>query len=655
MRALFAILTRVRPWLRAGITRRLVLLVALSSVAGATAGVLPAILGSALNAVLGRSNPIDRGLASAFALLVTGLSPWGVILAAFAATLATVAVSVYASRHGSELSGYVTAALRITMLRAVLSASPRDVEAAGAATIAAKGGPVAPQAPPGAEARAGSRVGRSAAEPSAARYPGVRGGEIVKLAIARESGMVADFAIALLGGLPQAVVTLAVLAFELIEGGTAVVLAGGAALFVLSRIVADRASRRVGREMMAMQTADAAIFASLGEMLAASEDLRLLGARRAAILEFAAAAYRVAAARRRFTAALAISAQIKSVFSAVSPLLILVALHLSGRASDAGEVAKLMLLLPLLFARFEALDALRAGLIEREPLLRATLFLLDLPEAPRAFHDAVAAEAVLPAHGGGAIAFTDVSFTPPGASAKLLDALSFSIPAGALVGICGRSGSGKSTLLRLLLRLDDPSAGSITLDGVDLRRLRPDDLPRIFSVLGQTSRLFERSVAENLALGLDPPPSLDRMRDALRRVDLGGLAAAPTEGSGARDLTTEVRAVPPNFSGGEQRRLLLARMLLRDARLFVLDEPEAGLPGATAEQILRRIVELARGRTCVVATHAPHLLRSTFNVLIDAGRVVAIGTHEELVARSDIYRSLLADALKEPSREPPAV
>jgi len=132
------------------------------------------------------------------------------------------------------------------------------------------------------------------------------------------------------------------------------------------------------------------------------------------------------------------------------------------------------------------------------------------------------------------------------------------------------------------------------------------------------------------------------MREALRRVDLAEFA----EPAGPRHLGTEFHAVPPNFSGGEQRRLMLARMLLRDARVFVIDEPEAGLPSATAEQILRGVAELARGRTCLVVTHAPHLLRSTFNVVIDAGRVAAMGTHEELVVSSETYRSLLAEGLK---------
>ena len=610
MRALLAILRRLGDSLRGGIGSRLTQIVLLSALSGAIAGLLPAVMGIALNAVLGRSGgPPAAGIAGFFARMVAGLSPWAVILAALGATLVAVAVSVYSSQRGSQLSGEFTAALRIEMLRAVLHASPRAVDEAGRATMEAKGGGAAPPPPPGV------------------KMPAVRGTEIVKLAVARESGMVADFAVALIGGFPQAVVTLAVLAWELVAGGTSLVLAGGAVLFVLSRLASDRASRKVGREMQALQHADVAVFSSLGEMLSATEDLRLLGARREAVREFAAAAYRTADARRRFAGALAVSGQIKSVFSAVSPLLILVALQLGGRTGDPGEVAKLLLVVPLLMARFEALDALRAGLIEREPLLRATKILLDLPEAPPPPSDPLGVEAVT----HGAIEFDALTFTPPGAGRPVLDGLTLSIPAGALVGICGRSGCGKSTLLRLLLRLDDASSGSITVDGAELKRLAPADLPKIFAVLGQASRLLERSVEQK--------PRARPRSGALRGPDRGarpGRFEELTESGGARGLATEVRMVPPNFSGGEQRRLMLARMLLRETRVFVLDEPEAGLPSATAEQLLRGVAEIAEGRTCLVVTHAPHLLRSTFNVLIDGGKVVGLGTHEELSQSSEI-------------------
>jgi ABC-type bacteriocin/lantibiotic exporter with double-glycine peptidase domain len=256
---------------------------------------------------------------------------------------------------------------------------------------------------------------------------------------------------------------------------------------------------------------------------------------------------------------------------------------------------------------------------------------------------------VEPASVQGNIVFEKVSFTPPGAARKVLDELELQVPAGAIVGLCGNTGCGKSTVLRMLLRLDDPDGGRILLDGTDLRLIDPALLPRIFGVLGQSSRLFERTLSHNLGLGLREKPSDQTLAAALKRVRLDELAAP--ESSGGRSLGMIYRAQPPNLSGGEQRRVLLARMLVRDARVFVLDEPEAGLPSALAEELLKSVGDVASGRTCLVVTHAPHVLDSTFNVVMDAGKVAARGTHAELLASSEEYRSLLAQALK-PAQAP---
>ncbi|MCA9621828.1 MAG: ABC transporter ATP-binding protein, partial [Myxococcales bacterium] len=206
----------------------------------------------------------------------------------------------------------------------------------------------------------------------------------------------------------------------------------------------------------------------------------------------------------------------------------------------------------------------------------------------------------------------------------------------------GPSGSGKSSLLRLLLRLDEADAGRIVVDEVALTAIDPEQLPALFGVVRQTASLLERSVRDNLALGLDPAPDDEAMTRALEAVHLGELA----KGDGGRGLDTAYRRQPPNFSGGELRRLLMARMLLQEAPIGVLDEPEAGLPSATAEDILRCVVAEARGRTQVVVTHAPHLLVSDFNVVLDQGKVVAVGPHDELAQSCTIYGELLADALK---------
>jgi ABC-type multidrug transport system fused ATPase/permease subunit len=419
---------------------------------------------------------------------------------------------------------------------------------------------------------------------------------------------------------------------------------GTATLFVLSRVLSDRASRRVGERMQAMQRADTSVFGSLGELLGATEELRLLGARNTALDEFSASAHGAADGRRNFAAALALSGQIKSVLTAMSPLVILVAMKFSGRTHDAGDVAKLLLVVPLLLGRFEAIDGLRSGLLERSPLLAALRDLLSLPTHPPEPRDPVSL-----AHlGSGAVTLDNVTYQPEGTDRAVLDGLSLEIPAGAIVAICGASGSGKSTLLRMLLRLDEPTGGKIQVGGVDLARIAPNDLSRLFAVLGQASVLLERSVEQNLGLGLEQAPAIEGMKTMLAKVHLDELA----DGRNGRGLSTEIRKMPPNFSGGEQRRLMLARMLLRDARVLVLDEPESGLPGATAEELLKNVVELSAGRTTIVVTHAPHLVRSSWNVVLDKGKIAAMGSHDELVKTSEIYRSLLAEGVRKAAAGP---
>lgn len=599
---------------------------ALGAVAGASSSIVPALIGQAIQGVIrtGATAP-PRGISAAIQSMLAGAPPWATIVVALAGSILAIALTVASSERCSRLSGDVTAALRIAMLRRAIHSSARALHDAGAALAPT------PPAPPGAAARP---------------HPPARGTDAIKLAITRDSALVSEFVVAVMVGLPQALVALATLGFDMIASGAWIALVGGLLFFLLSRLGAERAARRVSTEMRSLQQTDTAVFGALQDTLGSIEDLRLLGAREQVLAEFAERARDAAQAKSRVARAVAMSGQIKSLFTALSPLLIVLALFFVGGAMPAGDVAKLLLLVPLLMNRLDGLDALRTGLTEREALLKATHNVLQLPEHPSRPAEPVRIE---PSGLAGNVRFEDVSFTPPGSGRKILDGLELDIPAGSVVGICGGSGCGKSTLLRLLLRLDDPDQGRILLDGTDLRSIDPDLLPRIFGVLGQSSRLFERTIAWNLALGMPASPSSESLRDALERVRLGDLAS---DRAGGRSLETVFHAQPPNMSGGEQRRLLLARMLAREARVFLLDEPEAGLPSATAEEILKEVSGIVQGRTCLVVTHAPHVLGSTFNIVLEHGRIVGRGPHAELAASCESYRSLLAEALRKDDVRP---
>jgi len=653
VRQLAIILRNARRSFRGSIGMRLVVVIAMAVLTGATAGLLPAVIGQAV-AVVANTGAAAKvppgGLARLVAAIMPTGSAWGVVALTLVATMVAVGIGVLSSKLGSALSGDVTAAVRVELMGAVLGASARDVAAVGEEIAAPKRPPgMAPaatktppgKAPPGAKAPPGKAPPGAKAPPGKApQDSGAARAAVVRLAVSREAAMVSDFSVSVLTGLPQSIATLLVLGYELVSAGAWIVLVGGAGLFIFSRVLGDRASRRVGLSRRELQNADAVVFGTLQETLAATEDLQLWGARKEAVEEFATVAHACAAARARFASVLAVSGQIKSVFAAMSPLLIVVAMQLGGRDFEAGEVATLLLLVPLLMARLQAIDGIRQGLIEREPVIAAALRLMTLEQAPPRAEQAqtICLDDVV-----GQISFEKVSFTPPGALAPVIDQISLEIPAGGIVAICGPSGSGKSTLLRLLLRLDDPDEGTILLDGKDVRLIEPAQLPALFGVVRQRSQLLERPVRTNLGIGLEPKPADEAMRAALGQVELEELADSGAE---SRSLDTAVRKNPPNFSGGEARRLLLARMLLGDARVCVLDEPEAGLPGGTAEQILSTIVAQAAGRTHLVVTHAPQLLASDFTVVLEAGKLVAQGTHEELLAECEPYRELLAEAQK---------
>ena len=604
---------------RGRFTTSVFLIFVVSALSGATASATPALIGMAIDTVTGAPpSPVPLpGLSGIVARWFGGRGEAFAVSAAVIGTTLSVAFTMLAIRLSASLGARASAALRTAMLRSALSSSAVHREKLGAT---AKAGP------PGA------------------KQP--RGTDLVRVAVASTAPVVAEFVVTALTNLPQIVFGLLVLFYDLVMSGAAVAAVGGVVLFVLSRVVSLGATKRVSEAFATMQSTDAALFGKLGETLDHGEELRLLGARAQAVSEFADVADACATSRTAHANALSAAGQVKSAFMALSPLLIVVALQLAHHSDGApltiGVVAKLVLLVPLLMARLDGLDSLRIGLHERRPMFDMAARVLSLPASPPRRKELLALD---PAKVRGLVRFDDVTFSHDGASRAQLDGVSVTVPEGSIVGICGKSGCGKSTMLRLLLRDRDPDSGAITIDGIDVRDLDPDVLPQIFSVTGQRTTLLNRSLRDNLTLGLEKKPSDERIEEALTIAALDG---AFGNGS-ARSLDYVFRSADANLSGGEIRRLALARMILRDAPVFLLDEPEAALPSADAEALLDRIKAAARGRTCLVVTHAPHLLASSFNVFMQDGKIVAKGTHEELSASCEGYRALLAEAVRVPT------
>jgi len=228
----------------------------------------------------------------------------------------------------------------------------------------------------------------------------------------------------------------------------------------------------------------------------------------------------------------------------------------------------------------------------------------------------------------GVMTLDRVSFQYPGAAAPALHDVSFQVEPGQVLAVVGRSGAGKSTLVRLLLRLHDPTAGRILLDGVDLRELPIDQLRGAIALVPQEPFLFHASVRENIAFGR-PGASDAELREAARSAGADGFVRALAAG-----YDTRVGERGARLSGGQRQRIAVARALVRGAPILLLDEPTAALDGANARIVLAAAARAVPDRSVVLVTHDLGAVRDASEIVVlDGGRVVARGAYDDLGAR----------------------
>lgn len=224
----------------------------------------------------------------------------------------------------------------------------------------------------------------------------------------------------------------------------------------------------------------------------------------------------------------------------------------------------------------------------------------------------------------------DVAFSYPEQAQKALDSLSLQVNPGEHIAILGRTGCGKSTLLQLLTRAWDPQQGEILLNDRPIAALNEATLRKTISVVPQRVHLFSATLRDNLLLAA-PDASDERLADTLRRVGLEKLlddtGLNSWLGEGGRQL-----------SGGELRRLAIARALLHDAPLMLLDEPTEGLDATTESQMLELLAEVMRGKTLLMVTHRLRgLARFDQIIVMDNGQIIEQGNHADLLAQQGRY------------------
>ncbi|PZF99545.1 ABC transporter ATP-binding protein [Micromonospora endophytica] len=237
----------------------------------------------------------------------------------------------------------------------------------------------------------------------------------------------------------------------------------------------------------------------------------------------------------------------------------------------------------------------------------------------------------------GHLRLDDVTFSYPGSDTAALAGITLDVPAGTSLALVGETGSGKSTLAGLISRLYDPTAGRVTIDGVDLRDLRLVDLAGIVGVVSQETYLLHSTVRENLRYAR-PDATDAQIEAAARAAQIHDLIAALPDG-----YDTMVGSRGHRFSGGEKQRLAIARTLLRDPRILVLDEATSALDTETERAVQRAFDVLAEGRTTITIAHRLSTVRNADQIVVlDHGRVVEAGDHRSLLDRNGHYATLAA-------------
>ena len=370
---------------------------------------------------------------------------------------------------------------------------------------------------------------------------------------------------------------------------------------------------------------------SAEQALAAQQEVKVYGAQAAELQRYGGLANGLLRLQVKVESTRALSSSLVQLLAALALAVIVYVASQEAAAGrlDAGQFVSLMTAMMALLPSLKRITTVQSQVSRGLAAAQKIFAVLDMDEEPDHGRRPLS-------RARGELRFENVGLRYPGQARAALEDVSFVARPGAVTAIVGRSGSGKTTLARLVPRFYDPDEGRITLDGVPLADYRLADLRRQIALVGQRVMLFDASVADNIAFGSEHPPPPAALREAAAAANALEFIDQLPDG-----MDSAIGENGGRLSGGQRQRLAIARAVLKDAPILILDEATAALD-AESEQLVQAALErLIPDRTTLVIAHRLATIERADQVLVlDGGRLVEQGTHRELLDRGGLYAAL---------------